>query len=216
MEMERMQRPVLAAGLLVAMILLGRFAIDFSLEMPLLLSVPFVLLVLCALAVAAWNISRLLQTPEASRPPIDRATRVALLAFIPLGFWAASLDCSGLSWQGCTPFCTFIKIVWIPALAVLALLTVFIERDGLLLLINVMAFVPLWPHCQCFNPGNGWWIERLGASPMCYVWGFVVALIAVSAIKSRAQIWVSLLIGGAILSGAFGFFIAHHYFHFPW
>jgi hypothetical protein len=76
--------------------------------------------------------------------------------------------------------------------------------------------VPLAPHCLCFNPGNGWWIERLGASPTCYAWGFVVSLIALSALGAGKRAWPSLLVNGAIIGGATAFFVGHHYFHFPW
>jgi hypothetical protein len=214
MQTEKLQRALLVLGFITSAILLGRFAIDFASDMPLVLVVPFILLVLAALAIAAWNIRQGFQSPK--QPPIKRIKRIALLAAIPLGFWASSLDCSGLSWQGCTPFCTFIKIAWIPLLAAVAGVFFFVESGWLLVLINLMSFVTLVPHCLCFNVGNGWWMDRIGASPMCYVWGFVVTLIAVSALKSKTQVWPSILVCGAILAGAFGFFIAHHYFHFPW
>lgn len=214
MRTESLQRILLVLGFIASVILLTRFAIDFSNEMPLVLALPFDLLVLSALAVAAWNIWRIFRPRP--QTPIKRAARIALLAAIPLSFWAASLDCSGLSLQGCTPFCTVIKIAWIPLIAVVALVAIFAERAWLFGLISLMSYVTLVPHCICFNVGNGWWIEKMGASPMCYVWGFVVSLIAVSALKSKAQLWPSILLCGAILCGAFGFFIAHHYFHFPW
>jgi hypothetical protein len=214
MQTEKLQRGLLAISFIASAILLGRFAIDFANDMPVVLAVPFSLLVLAALGVAAWNIRQIFQSPD--QQPIKQPMRIALLGAIPLSFWAASLDCSGLSWQGCTPFCTFIKVAWIPLIAVVAIISIFVESHWLLMLLSGMSWVTLVPHCLCFNVGNGWWIERMGASPMCYVWGFVVTLIGVSALKSRSQVWFSILICGAILSGAFGFFISHHYFHFPW
>lgn len=214
MANELLQRALLVLSLIVSAILLTRFAIDFVGEMPLILSAPFVLLVLLALAIAAWNIRQTFQPQRAKI--ISPLARNVLLAAIPLSFWASSLDCSGLALQGCTPFCSFIKLAWIPLIAVVALASIFAKSDGLLVFIGALSFVPLVPHCLCFNVGNGWWIERMGSSPMCYVWGFVVSLIAVSALKSKAQVWLSLLICSAILCGAFGFFISHHYFHFPW
>ena len=135
---------------------------------------------------------------------------------IPLGYLASSLDCSGLSPSGCTTFCTFIKTIWIPLLAIVGLTYYFTEKAWLLVVVTAMSFVPLLPHCICYNAGNGWWIEKIGASPTCYAWGFTVSLIGVSAIRDQKHIWASLLISGIILSGAFSFFIAHHYFHFPW
>ena len=82
--------------------------------------------------------------------------------------------------------------------------------------IAVMSFVPLFPHCVCYNVGNAWWIDRIGASPLCYGWGFVASVIAVSALRRGPRMWVSVATCGAIVTGATGFFVAHHYFHFPW
>jgi hypothetical protein len=209
-------------SLLVSMVLLYQFAFDFIRMMPPLLSLPFVLLVVSAIIVASLNLFVIFKnkTGEGLRrndeSTANRPARFALLCAVPLGFVASSLDCSGLSLQGCTPFCTFIKLIWIPAIAIVCLLDFFKEKSWLLLLISLMAFVPLVPHCLCYNVGNGWWIDHFGASPMCYAWGFVVTLIAASAIKSGNQLWLALLLNGAIIGGAFTFFISHHYFHFPW
>ena len=212
----RVQRAMLIIGFLLAAFLLVRFAIDFTNEMPLLLAVPFCLLVVAALAITAFNLlhSYGYEIQNSNR----KIARGLLLLAIPLGFLASSLDCSGLSTAGCTTFCTFIKIVWIPLLAILGLTYFFFNNAWLLVVITAMSFVTLVPHCICYNVGNGWWIERIGASPTCYAWGFLVSLIAISAIKikSKPQVWASLLICGTIFSGAFGFFIAHHYFHYPW
>jgi hypothetical protein len=210
----RVQRALLIIGFLLAAFLLIRFAIDFTREMPLLLAVPFCLLVASALGILAFNLFRFQkgESPTGER----KIETVLLLMAIPLGFLASSLDCSGLSPAGCTPFCTFIKTVWIPLLAVVSLSFFFWHKTWLLLLITAMSFVPLVPHCICYNVGNGWWIERIGASPTCYAWGFIVCLIAVSAIMSKARPLIPLLLCGTILSGAFSFFVAHHYFHFPW
>ena len=79
-----------------------------------------------------------------------------------------------------------------------------------------MGFVPLWPHCLCFNVGNGWWIERVGASPTCYAWGFAASLVALGALGAGRREWLSLLVNGAIIGGATAFFVGHHYFHYPW
>jgi hypothetical protein len=139
-----------------------------------------------------------------------------LLASIPLGFLASTLDCSGLMLEGCTPFCTVIKLFGIPLIEVLCVIYFFKPANGLLTTISAMSFVSLVPHCLCINVGNYWWIRHFGASPMCYVWGFVVTLIAVSAVKSGARLWFSVLVNSAIIGGALTFFISHHYFHFPW
>jgi hypothetical protein len=208
----RVQRALLIIGFLLAAFLLIRFAIDFIREMPLLLAVPFCLLVVASLGILAVNLFQ-----KGKAPTGERKIAIGLLLMaIPLGFLASSLDCSGLSPAGCTPFCTFIKIIWIPLLAVVSLSFFFWNKTWLLLSITAMSFVPLVPHCICYNVGNGWWIERIGASPTCYAWGFIVSLIAVSAIMSKSRPLASLLLCGTILGGAFSFFIAHHYFHFPW
>ncbi|MEW6130241.1 MAG: hypothetical protein AB1757_24615 [Acidobacteriota bacterium] len=214
MRIATIQQFWLWLSLTLAAILLTRFAIDFTNEMPLLLAIPFDGLVLATLAIAFWNIIRFNSSQPLSS--VNSLTGNFLLAAIPLGFWASSLDCSGLSLSGCTPFCTFIKIGWIPLMAAVVIASHFFKNEWLLFGVGLLSWLTLVPHCLCFNPGNGWWIDRIGASPMCYIWGFVVTLISLSALKSKAPIWLSLLINSAILLGAFGFFIAHHYFHFPW
>jgi hypothetical protein len=146
----------------------------------------------------------------------SRPGKLLLLLAIPLAFIASSLDCSGLSLQGCTPFCSFIKMVWIPLIAAACVGYSVKASSWLLVVIALMGWVTLVPHCSCFNVGNGWWIDRLGESPMCYVWGFAVGLISVSALKSNGRQWPSLLVNGAIIGGASSFFISHHYFHYPW
>jgi hypothetical protein len=118
--------------------------------------------------------------------------------------------------MGCTPFCTFIKTIWIPLMAIVSAAYFFKERGWVLLMLSVMSFAPLVPHCACYNVGNGWWIEKLGASPVCYGWGFAASIVSIGALRRRKRTWPSLLVCGAIIFGAAGFFVAHHYFHFPW
>jgi hypothetical protein len=218
---ERIQRLLLVAGVLLAAILLMRFTIDFFIEMPLLLAVPFALLVAAALLIIALNVLALVRGASgkevaAAQSQPSKTAKALLLASIPLGFLASTLDCSGLAPQGCSPFCTYIKLLGIPLLAIACAVYYFKPLNGLLAVIVALSFVPLVPHCICYNVGNGWWIDLLGASPMCYVWGFVVTLIAASAIKSAARPWLALLVNSAIIGGALGFFVSHHYFHFPW
>ena len=221
MTSERIQRALSGLAFLVASILLIRFTIDFFIEMPLLLAVPFSILVAASLLIAAMNLLALIKGNSAAASSTTESrhsttSKALLLASIPSGFLASTLDCSGFAPQGCTPFCTFIKLSWIPLIAVACLLYFFKPMNGLLLALGAMSFVTLVPHCNCFNVGNGWWIERIGASPMCYVWGFVVTLISIGAIKSGSRIRLSLFVNGAIIGGALSFFISHHYFHFPW
>jgi hypothetical protein len=213
-SMKRVQQGLFLLSLLVASVLLIRFAVDFWIEMPALLALPFSLLVAATLAIAAMNL--LLSLDEKGKKTISGPAKFLLLLAIPLGFLASTLDCSGLSFEGCTAFCTFIKLIWIPLIAIACAAYLFKESLGLLLMISLMSLVPLVPHCVCFNVGNGWWIERLGASPMCYVWGFAVSLLSASAIKSGRRAGLSLVVNLAIIGGALSFFISHHYFHFPW
>ena len=211
---DRLQYSLPAAGLIVAAALLIRFAIDFSNEMPALPAATFWLLVVASLAVGGANIIRAIRND----PPHPMAgwLRITFMAFIPLGFLASSLDCMGLSLMGCSPYCTFIKLIWVPLMAVVCAAYLFTEKGWMLTAITAMAFVPLVPHCICYNVGNGWWIVRLGASPMCYVWGFTVSIISVGALRAGRLAWPSLAVTGAIIAGALSFFISHHYFQFPW
>jgi hypothetical protein len=211
---DRLQQWLLRAGLVISAILLIRFAIDFSEGMKWWLAAPFCLLVIVALAVGVANVFGG-PTSEAETP--RRGAKPALLlAAIPLGFLASSLGCMGLSLQGCSPFCTFVKLAWIPLLAIVCAIYFFFGKRTWLTAIAVMSFVPLFPHCVCYNVGNAWWIDRIGASPLCYGWGFVASVIAVSALRRGDRMWVSVVTCGAIITGATGFFVAHHYFHFPW
>lgn len=214
MSPDNLQRLLLYVAWAIAAFLLSRFAIDFAIEMNWLMAIPFWLLVVAALTVALSNI--IAANKKRSNIALPKGVRALFLAMIPAGFIASSLDCTGLSLSGCTPFCTFIKTVWIPAIAMVCAAYLFKQWGGLLLGVSAMAFVPLVPHCVCFNVGNGWWIERIGASPVCYAWGFTVSLISVSALKSGNRAWASLIICGAIITGATAFFVSHHYFHFPW
>ena len=208
---KKLQPAVLYAGLILSALLLVKFAIDFTTESNLLLAAPFWLLVIVALAVAFSN---MIAGPRLN--PFPKTARILLLAAIPLAFLASSLDCTGLSAEGCSPYCTFIKTVWVPLIAAVSAVYFFSGRDWLLLAISVMSFAPLAPHCVCYNPGNGWWIEHIGASPVCYSWGFVVSVISVGALRTAGRAWPSLLVSGAIIGGSTAFFVAHHYFHFPW
>lgn len=219
MTANKVQRLLFWAAWILAAILLGRFALDFIREMPALLAVPFVLLVAATLLVAAMNLGagdRAAADAVNERAPARRVTAALLFLSIPLGYLASSLDCSGLSLSGCTPFCTFIKVAWIPALALGCVALAVRWSAGLSAVMLLMGFVPLWPHCLCFNVGNGWWIDRVGASPTCYAWGFAASLVALGALRAGQREWLSLLVSGAIIGGATAFFVGHHYFHFPW
>ena len=214
MGSDRLQQWLPRAGLGVSAVLLTRFAIDFSEGMKWWLAVPFCLLVIVALAVGVANVFG--GPTSKSETPYRDVKPALLLVAIPLGFLASSLGCMGLRLQGCSPFCTFVKVAWIPLLAIVCAIYFVAAKPAWLTAIAVMSFVPLFPHCVCYNVGNAWWIDRIGASPLCYGWGFVASVIAVSALRRGDRLWVSVGTCGAIMTGATGFFVAHHYFHFPW
>ena len=217
MGFEKLQQWLLRIGWIISAVLLIRFAIDFWMEMTWWLAAPFSVLVLSALSVGAANVFSSDIPDENGASTHRRGLEVRLLlVMIPLGFVASSLDCTGLSLQGCSPFCTVIKLAWIPLIAGSCLVFFLTSSKGWLMSIAVMSFVPLAPHCVCYNVGNGWWIDRIGVSPVCYAWGFVVSLIGVGALLRGRYLRITLCVGLAIIGGAFAFFISHHYFETPW
>jgi hypothetical protein len=211
------------AWILAAVLLLG-FSSGFYAEMSPWLSAPFLGLVLISLLVSGANIAYFMRGGAIKESTVARQwLRWPLMLAIPLAYLAASLDCTGLSPVGCSAFCTFIKILWIPLLALVCLLWLLkparahgTGTSALPAAVLLMSLVPIAPHCICFNPGNGMWIEMIGASPVCYVWGLAVSVISVSAILSGKRILLSTLVCYAIISGALAFFAAHHFLHFPW
>ena len=211
---DRLQQWLPRAGLVVSAVLLIRFAIDFSEGMKWWLAAPFCLLVVVALVVGIANVFG--EPTSESETPHRGAKPALLLAAIPFAFLGSSLGCMGLSLQGCSPFCTFVKLAWIPLLSIVCVIYFLFGKPASLTAIAVMSFVPLFPHCVCYNVGNAWWIDRIGASPLCYGWGFAASVIAVSALRRGDRMWVSVATCVAIVTGATGFFVAHHYFHFPW
>ncbi len=215
MGSERLQQWLLRLGLGISGVLLIRFAIDFADGMKWWLTAPFCLLVVVALGVGVAN-GFGASSERASQRSVRNPKRALLLAAIPIGFLTSSLDCTGLSLQGCSAFCTFVKVAWIPLIALACAVYFFSDRRPWLTVIMAMSFVPLVPHCVCYNIGNGWWIDRLGASPLCYGWGFVVSVISVGALSKGAALCPSIVMCMTIIGGAAGFFVSHHYFQFPW
>lgn len=207
-------RLLLFFGFTLCVVLLPKFAWDFSKAYP-LLAIPSWLLVGLALVVSAVNV---FQRPETKIPYKTHESKLqaGLIAAIPLGFLAASLDCTGLAMRGCTAFCTFIKLFWIPLLAGVCLKYYYTQREVFLLAISGMSLVPIVPHCICANAVNAWWIDRLGASPECYAWGLTVSVLSVATLLRRVHLRLSLVLCYVIIGGALSFFVGHHYFHFPW
>ncbi|HSF24983.1 MAG TPA: hypothetical protein VLE20_12225 [Blastocatellia bacterium] len=216
MSSDRLQKWLLRLGLVVSAVLLIRFAIGFTKEITWWLAAPFWLLVVGALGAGVRNVVSARSEPISSQGPLRDPKRALLVASIPLGFLASSLDCMGLSLEGCSPFCTFVKLVWIPLIAGLCAVYCFTGKQVWLTAIAGMSFLPLFPHCVCYNVGNWWWIDRIGASPVCYAWGFAVSVIAVGALRPGVRSLPSLAVCYAVITGATAFFVAHHYLRFPW
>lgn len=212
----KLDRALLVGGTAVAAILLGRFAIDFGRWMPLWLAIPAWLLVLLTLGIAGRSAFRTEPATEVTPASIAPRERAALFAMVPLGFVGSSLDCMGLSLDGCTTTCSLLKVVWFPALLVACAVAAFTTTKHALTAVIALSFVSLIPHCICRNPVNAWWMDRLGQSPMCLGWGFVASLVALGALVRRSHVRAALGASGAITGGTMGFFIGHHYFHFPW
>jgi hypothetical protein len=231
--LDRLQWFFCRAGSIIATGLLLRFAIDFSAEMPGLLAACFWLLVTLSIGAMVWNqiasskASQPVTDPaggEAARRPWlfasfrigERRARGWLIAAIPAGFLVSSLDCTGLALEGCSAFCAFVKLVWVPAIGLVCISYALTGARRSLLAVTMMCFVPLVPHCVCRNAANAWWIDGLGASPECYIWGFTVSVIAATALSRSAPRMPSLIVCGLIVSGALAFFVGHHYLGFPW
>jgi len=220
-NVDKVQQWLLRLGWVISALLMIRFAIDFASRMSWWLVIPFCFLVVGSLSLSLVNV---LSVNSVKNRAIDSKSKRErrnigwglLLAAIPISILTSSLDCTGLNPYGCSPFCTFIKLLWIPVIAGLCVVYFIVGTSVWLALINLAAFVTLIPHCVCYNVGNGWWIDVLGASPLCYAWGFLVSVLVLGAIRSRANLALSLLTSFTIVIGSIGFFVSHHYFHYPW
>lgn len=208
-------KPLIIGAWLISALLLLRFAIDFNAQ-GLMLAIPFWALVVFALIVMGVNAFSGTTASTRENRSADRRIRTVLLISAPIAFLGSSLDCSGLSLRGCTPFCTVIKLVWIPLIAV-ACAVYYITRDHRsLAVLSAISLVPLVPHCSCYNVANAWWIDLAGASPECYAWGFVVTSLVVGSLAAGRRYSITLVVALLIIGGSMGFFVAHHYFKFPW
>jgi hypothetical protein len=220
-NVDKVQQWLLGLGWVISAVLLIRFAIDFSAGMRWWLVLPFCVLVIASLGLGLANLLSVKRNGLSAVGLPSNGAKVGLgwgllLAAIPVSFLTSSLDCTGLSPYGCSPFCTFIKLFWIPVIAGLCAAYFWIGKPVWLTAITVATFVTLIPHCVCYNVGNRWWIDRIGASPLCYGWGFFVGVLVIGAIRSRAHLRLNLLVSLTIIAGAMGFFVSHHYFQYPW
>ncbi|HEY6331329.1 MAG TPA: hypothetical protein VI756_18530 [Blastocatellia bacterium] len=205
---------LLFATVAVSSVLLVRFSISFFAEGP-LLAVPLMMLATVTLLLAAAEAFAAFRR-DGIRAKTRDIKSVVMLGLIPLAFLGSSLGCSGLAARGCTPFCTFIKLLWIPAIAIAVTVYYFAGKSWLLFVVGLMAWVPMVPNCACYNVVNGWWIDRIGKSPECYVWAFVVSAILIGALRSGRYVAPALLISITVVGGSLTFFVSHHYFHYPW
>lgn len=187
---------------ILAVILLARFAWDFARGMHPLLGIPSALLSFAAIVACVLSHGR-------ERSPPGRRAALLATAVVPLGFLASTLDCAGLSIEGCTTVCTLQKVIVLPAIVLAALL----RRPRVVLGLSLAMLVP---HCICLNVVNEWWMHALGASPMCFAWGFVAAVLGTATLEGRGKAWLSLGATYASVLGSTAFFVGHHLFHFPW
>src|SRR5262249_21299685 len=147
------QRSILILGLGLSALLLGKFAVDFMAQYR-VLGVPFALLVLATAIVGASNLFRRSSiaghesvAQNRGKPAWEAAGRLLLIAAVPLGFLASSLDCTGLSLSGCSSFCTLVKDIWIPMIALGAISYLITRSRGVLLSMSAMSCLPLVHHC---------------------------------------------------------------------
>ena len=213
-RLGRLQQLISGAGMLAAAFLLIRFAVDFGPSVRWWLATPFWVLVAAGLGVGAVNLFA--ASPGEYSSTTRRTSQALLLAAVPIGLFASSLDCSGLALAGCSPLCSFIKLVWIPLTGVGCAAYYLTRMKPMLMVMTLMSFLPLAPHCVCYNVANAWWIDRIGASPECYVWGFVVSMISLTALARGVRPWPSVAVCWTIIGGALAFFVTHHYVRFPW
>ena len=216
-----LQRWLFLSGTVLTSLLLIRFTVDFARSASPILTIPFAVLVLAALALSwSYGFAQFKNAADNQRlSPGSSKNRKAfalLLVMMPMGIVASALDCTGFSIAGCTPICTLLKTTWLPVLILLGMVFWFSEEWYTLALLTASVLVFAVPHCVCYNFGNGWWIDRIGVSPVCYAWGMMVSLISIGGIATGRWILHAILINSAIISGATAFFVGHHYFKYPW
>jgi hypothetical protein len=202
--------PAVAAGAMICL----RATLDVS-SIHSVLPLPVGLFFFGTFALIAANLLAGFRRP-ASTVPISSWTSIALVLAVPVAFTAAALDCTGASLSGCTPICAFLIRVWSPVVSVAALAFLVTGRRWLLPTMAAMCFVYLAPSCRCYNPLSAWWIDHLSVNPACFGAGYWVSVLAIAALSwgklprsSAAACWFVNIV-------LLGFFVRHHYYHFPW
>jgi hypothetical protein len=204
---------VLSAGLLLVLILLAKLAYDLS-RFDRLFIVPVWAVFLFTFAVAGANVFDSLRRA----PPIavGRKARGGLLLAVPAAFVAASADCMGLEFRGCTSVCDTLVRIGIPVMAAVAL-GGFLSRSPLwIALLAVLPLGFLVPNCNCYNPINGPWIDWLGKSPACFAAAATVTVVATAALHTGRRTRASLLAAWILVGLMVAFAVLHHTVRFPW
>ena len=206
--------PVLMLTALLATTLLFAVATyDFAIQFR-WLAIPPALLFIAILYTGISNTLTAARTSQAL--PRSIGPRILLTTAIPFGFLASSLGCMGIQLAGCTTTCNLLTRGAIPLTFILALTYIFFPRRWLLTLIASASVIFLIPNCSCDNVINHRWIHLLGLSPACFSLGVTIAMTSIAAISTGRRFWISALLAWSAVSACFTFFIAHHYFDYPW
>lgn len=202
------------AVFVLAALVLGRLVLDLG-RLHLAIALCVGLFYLGFLLVVGANVVSMLRREEPGAEPAT-ALRWSLALAVPIAFLAASMDCMGLSFVGCTPACGLLMHAVAPATAACTLLFAASEARGWILAASLLALGFFVPNCTCRNPVNAWWIAMLGRSPACYASGVAVFLIAGTALVTRRRLLPAALLAWGVVAATLAFWIGHHYFHVPW
>jgi hypothetical protein len=136
-----------------------------------------------------------------------------LLAF-PVALLGSAFDCGGFS--GCTGLCGFISTWWLPVLGVVLVAYLIRAKPATLLLLTILSFALLVPHCCCDNCVNRLWIDFIGLSPACYAGSFAVGVVTAGAVASGRFVLISGIAAWLTALALVAFAVGHHQFHWPW
>jgi hypothetical protein len=204
---------VMLTGLLATTLLLAVATYDFAIQFRWLALPPAAMFV----AILWTGISNTLNAARARELVVQPVWKQVVLAgAIPCGFLASSLGCMGIELAGCTTMCNLLTRGAIPLTFIIAIVYVLAPRAWLLMLLACASLVFLIPNCRCDNVINHRWIHLLGLSPACFSLGVTIAMTSIAAISTGRRFWISAGLGWSAVSACFAFFIAHHYFDYPW
>jgi len=189
---------VAAWGLLKANAIIGTVVVVFG---PVLIGLG------CAGAVATWLTAD-------THSPMPRGAQWAVLSAFPVALLGSAFDCGGFS--GCTALCTFLSTWWLSVLGLVLLVYLIRATPATFLLLTILSFVLLVPHCRCYNYVNRPWIDLIGLSPACYAGSFAVGVATVGAVASGRFVLATGIAGWLTALALVAFAVAHHQFHWPW